>query len=50
LTGIPSPPHVAHLAAVRSMRGELQALGASLLKEFEKMLDNQTFGGVLLES
>ena len=46
LTGI--PPHVAHLAFIRStMRGELQALGPSLLKEFEKMLDDQTFGGVL---
>ena len=32
------------------MRGELQALGPSLLKEFEKMLDDRTFGGVLSES
>ena len=33
------------------MRGEqLQALEPSLLKEFENMLDDQKFGGVLLES
>ena len=51
LTGIPPHvAHVAHLAAIRSMRGELQALGRSMLKEFEKMLDDRTFGGVLSES
>ena len=48
LTGI--PPHVAHLAAIRFMRGELQALGPSMLKEFEKLLDGRTFGDVLSES
>ena len=49
LTGI--PPHVAHLAFIRStMRGELQALGPSMLKEFEKLLDGRTFGDVLSES
>ena len=51
LTGIPPHvAHVAHLAAIRSMRGELQALGRSMLQEFEKMLDDRTFGGVLSES
>ena len=47
-TGI--APLVAHLAAIRSMRGELQALGPSLVKKFEEMLDDWIFGGVLSES
>ena len=48
LTGI--PPHVAHLAAISDLKGDLAKIAQSLLKEIHKMLDHLTFGGVLSET
>ena len=47
LTGI--PPHVAHLAAISDLKGDMAKIAPSLLNEIQKMLDDRTFGGVLSE-
>ena len=48
LTGI--PPHVAHLAAISGLKGDMAKIVPSLLMEIQKMLDDRTFGGVLSET
>ena len=48
LTGI--PPHVAHLAAISDLKGDMAKIAPSLLNEIQKMLDDRAFGGVLSET
>ena len=48
LTGI--PPHVAHLAAISGLKGDIAKIVPSLLMEIQKMLDDRTFEGILSET